>query len=177
MAGANLTDPAVLGAFRQRMGEFLSDSHTALGGVVSQFHAVEDLLQGELLTHWKGQLRRREEAYTDARLRYLAARAEVDQNSRGRGGGKQSCDEERMEMQKTQRRRDEAEERIKAIQQWLHRLRQDASPIMIQCRNHDLAISELGAQAMQALERMAVSVEAYHDVRVPTSTQPPGALP
>lgn len=167
MSSANLSDPTVLRDFRRHLGEFLRDGHSALGGVVNQFYQVEEHLRGELQAHWKSQQRRREEVYGTARLAYLAAKAEVDANQRGRGGGRQSCDEERMDMNKAKRHLDEAEDKLAMIQRWLLRLRQDGEPLVARCRNHDLGLDDLVTRGMQSLEQKATSIEAYHDVSMP----------
>ncbi len=172
MSRAEIADPEVLRAFRLRLSGFLRDTQTGLGGVVAQYYAVEERLRGELQSHWKSQLRRREEVYNIARLKYLAAKDEVDAARRGRGGGKQSCDDERLDMQRAQRKRDEAEEKLAHIARWLHRLHQDGEPLVGRCRNHDLGLGDLGDKALRALDTMAKNLDAYHAVRLPPSSAP-----
>lgn len=164
MSQARLSDPQLIRDFRARLATFLGACSTGLGGVPGDFAHVRDWLQSQQLGYWKKQLQRREELYTTARLAYLEAEADVAASRRGRGGGRQSSDDERREMNRAARLRDEAEGKFKATQRWIQILERDGADLVHQCRNHDLALRDLGDRAMIQLDRLAGQVEAYLDI-------------
>lgn len=177
MSQARLSDPQIIRDFRQRLSGFLGACATGLGGVPGDFAHVLDWLRGQQLGHWKKQLQRREEVYSTARLAYLEAESDVAASRRGRGGGRQSSDDERRTMNRAERLRDEADEKYRAVQRWIQVLEHEGSDLVHQCRNHDLALRDLGAQALLQLDRLAGQVDAYLDIQAgmqaPISAVPP----
>ena len=162
-SGADLADPSLIRDFRGQVGRFVNLAAGALGGAGTEVDKVREWLLGEQSTLWKAQVRKREEAFAEARRRFQQAQSEVELAQRGRGGGKQSSDEERLEMRKAKRRLEEAEEKLALIRRWAQRLEQDGAPLVHQAKMHDLALRELGSHAMLRLDRLADAVQAYLD--------------
>lgn len=177
MSRADLSDPAVLRQFRLRLAKALDACHAALGGAPGQYGRVLDWLQGEQQAYWTKQLHRREEAYTTARLLWLEAEAEVRASRNGRGGGRQSADEEKRAMDKVRRQRDEAQDKLEAVKRWQRRLQLDGDPLVHICVGHELAIRELGTLALRRLDRMVQGVEEYLALQAAGPTGPLPALP
>lgn len=163
MSGANLADPEVVRRFRRQLATFVQTCSAALGGSAGDFTRVQDWLQSEQQGHWKKQIAKREELYQAARRTWLDAEAEVRASHNSRGLDKQSSMEERLLMERARRSSDEAEAKLAVVRRWLIRLGQECAPLIHQCRDHDLAVHDQGAQALSRLDQLAEQIESYLD--------------
>ncbi len=163
MSGADLADAQVLRDLRAALAKWMQSTGAALGGSDADLHRVQDWMQGEQLPLWKRQLQTREELFQSARRAWLEAESEVRGGMNTRGPQKPSSTEERIAMQRAQRRRDEAEEKLANIKRWLLRIEQDCAPLLHQCRDHDLALREQGEKALAKLDRLATEIDTYQD--------------
>jgi hypothetical protein len=161
MSGANIADAGVIRDFRHKLAGFVTATGAALGGSDADLRRVQEWMQQEQLPHWKRQLRDREDAFQQARRAWLEAENEVRGGMNSRGPQKPSSTEERVAMQKAQRSRDEAEEKLAHIRRWILRIEQDCSPLLHQCRDHDLALRELGERALAKLDKLANEIDTY----------------
>lgn len=175
LGGANLSDPEVLRAFRRRLATFLQLCAAALGGGTGGLIRTKDWLQAEQQSHWKDQIRRRDEAYETARRAWLEAESDVRAGRHGRGGGKQSSIDERKAMDRARRSREEAEAKLAAVRRWLARLDHDGEPLLHQCRDHDLFLREHGAKALARMDHLIKSVEAYLELPASAGAGMPSA--
>ena len=175
MAQADLSDPAVLDDLRRRMAAALEIGEHALTCAAEDLDRVRSWVDGEQTPRWKRELQRREEEFQVARRAWLDAESEVRQAQRGRGGGRQSADEERVAMEKVRRRRDQAEAQVEACRRWSLRLRQDGELLAHQCRGHRLGLADQGAAALARLGAMAAAVAEYQ--RQATGGSPPLGAP
>ncbi len=178
MTSANISDPEVIRTFRTQLASFLKLCSAALSARASELNRTRDWLRGEQLPYWKGQSFRREEAFQNARRQWLEAEAAVTEGMRSRGPGKPSSIEERIEMDRARRRRDEADEKLALVKRWLVRLDQEGEPLMHQCQGHDFDLRDRGVAALGQLQRLAERVQTYLDL--PTGggvgmPPPPGA--
>ena len=167
MSGADLSDPAVIAAFRVRLIAFLQSGASAIGGGANDLSRALDWLRGEQLAHWKRLLREREEVYQAARRVWSDAEADVRTSGQTRGPRKDSSFEERLTMDKARKRRDEAEEKMEAIRRCLIRLERDGAGLVHRCRGHDLALQHKGAKAVARLDQLLEKVGDYLSVRPP----------
>lgn len=162
MAGAaNLTDPEVLAALRQALGAFRIRVADTIAGAPTLLARTQDRLAHELAPYWKREAQRRAEAYGEARRRWLAAEAEVRASGARGAVDRSSSGEERKEMQRAQRRLDEAEQRQAAIRTWRNRLDGDGKDLLAKLRDHGRALDEQTAAALLRLDRMIEGVDAY----------------
>ncbi|MBA3707882.1 MAG: hypothetical protein H0W83_03560 [Planctomycetes bacterium] len=175
MTSANISDPEVIRDFRSHLANFLKLSSAALGGRASDLNRARDWLRTEQLPHWKSQQFRREETYQNARRLWLEAEAAVVEGMTGRGPGKASSIEERVDMDKARRRRDEADEKLALVRRWLVRLDQDGEPLMQACQGHDFDIKDRGARALAQLDHLVESVQSYLDLKAGGSGPMPAA--
>jgi hypothetical protein len=162
MAGsANLADPAIIRDFRGRLARFQQQVVAAMDGAPTALDRALDQLRNELAPRWKKELGRRQEAYAEARRKYLEAEGEV--KAKGQRGvvDRTSAADEQREMTRAQRRCEEAEEKLKLIRSWLLRLDGDGKDLLARCRDHDLALQELTGKALVTLDRLADRVDDY----------------
>lgn len=162
MSRADLADAQVIRDFRLKLAAFVKATGASLGGSDGDLRRVQDWMQGEQLPLWKRQLREREDIYQHARRAWLEAENDVRGGMNSRGPQKPSSTDERLVMQKALRRREEAEEKLASIKRWMIRIEQDCSPLLHQCRDHDLALREMGERALTKLAQLAIAIDTYH---------------
>jgi len=161
MAAADLKDPAVLRELRARVARFAQTAAAVMDGAPTALDRAIDMLRNELGPRWRKELAKRQEAYAEARRKWLEAEEEV--RARGRRGqvARASAADEQREMRKAQRRCEEAEEKLKEVRIWLGRLEGDGKDLLARCRDHDLALHDLGAHAIAQLDRLAERIDEY----------------
>jgi len=158
---ADLADPAIIREFRQRLARFQQQVAAAMDGAPTALERAIDQLRNELAPRWKKELGRRQELYTEARRKWLEAESEVKANGRRGSVDRTSAADEQREMNKAQRRCEEAEEKLKLIRTWLFRLDGDGKDLLAHCRDHDLALQDLTGKALVQLDRLADRVDDY----------------
>ena len=162
MAGsADLADPAIIREFRQRLARFQQQVAAAMDGAPTALERAIDQLRNELAPRWKKELGRRQELYTEARRKWVEAEEEVRAGGRRGQVDRTSAADEQRDMNKAQRRCEEAEEKLKLIRTWLFRLDGDGKDLLAHCRDHDLALQDLTGKALVQLDRLADRVDDY----------------
>lgn len=161
MGSADLKDPAIIREFRGRLARFQQQVAAAMDGAPSALDRSIDQLRNELGPRWKKELGKRQELYAQARRKYLEAEAEVKANGRRGAVDRSSAADEQREMNKAQRRCEEAEEKIRLIRTWLMRLEGDGKDLLARCRDHDLALQDLTAKGLTQLDRLAERIDEY----------------
>lgn len=162
MAGsADLSDPGVIRAFRASLARFQQRVESALDGAPARLGKVQELLRLELGPYWKKELNRRQEAYSEARRRWLEAEEEVRCNGRRGAVDKASSIDERREMGKALRRCEEAEAKLAEVRTWLARLDGDGKDLLARVRDHQLTLHDLGRGAVLRLDQLAARIDEY----------------
>ena len=162
MAGpADLKDPAIIRDFRGRLARFQQQVAAAMDGAPTALDRALDLLRSEIGPHWKRELAKRQELYAQARRAYVEAEAEVKANGRRGAVDRSSAADEQRDMNRAQRRCEEAEEKIKLVRTWLMRLEGDGKDLLARCRDHDLALHELTGKGLAQLDRLAERIDEY----------------
>jgi hypothetical protein len=175
MSGASVSGPDIIRDFRAQLLAFQKMAAAALSGRANELIRLREWLRYEQLPVWKKTLVKREELYQNAKRNYLNAEAEVTRAMNSRAPGKPSSIEERTEMNKTKRLKEEAEEKLATIQGWLLRIDREGEPLVAACKNHDLDLHERCEKASHQLEHLAERVQNYLDVTITASTPPPPA--
>ena len=168
MSRADISGPEVIRGFRANLHAFAATTAAVLGSHGNDLRRTYDWLRSEQLPHWKRLALRREELYQNARRLWLQAEDEVAASATSRGPGKPSSLEERIDMDKARRLRDEAEEKLALIRRWVARLDHEAGPLIAQCQGHGLDLHERCSKALATLDRLADRLQSYLDL--PTST-------
>ena len=162
MAGsADLKDPAIIREFRGQLARFQQQVAVAMDGAPTALDRALDQLRTEVGPHWKRELGKRQELYTQARRAYLEAESEVKANGRRGAVDRSSAADEQREMNKALRRCEEAEEKLKLVRTWLMRLEGDGKDLLARCRDHDLALHQLTMKGLTQLDRLAERIDDY----------------
>jgi hypothetical protein len=176
VSGADINDPQVIRDFRAQLAKFAQVCANALGARAGELGRMHEWLRGEQLPHWKHQAFKREEAYQNARRLWLQAESDVAGSPGSRGPKKPSSYEEKLEMDKARRLRDEAEEKLANVKRWVARLDHEAGPLIQSCHSRALELEEKCRGALLQLDRMAERVQDYLDLPS-ASLAPPAPAP
>ncbi len=167
MTRADVTDVQVLRDLRRRTAKFMQAMAVALTSSDSDVQRVHDWLHSDRLPYWRRQCREREEAYQLARRQWLDAEDQQRPGASRHAPNKTSSIEERVLMQRAQRRRDEAETQLAMVRTWLERIDHTCAPLRHQCRSYALTLHDMGGRALTQLDHLADQVDAYHSFHSP----------
>ncbi|HAT10076.1 MAG TPA: hypothetical protein DCS97_05680 [Planctomycetes bacterium] len=161
MAAADLADPTIIRDFRLRVLRFQQQVAGALASAPNVLSRTQETLRLELAPRWKKELLRRQDAYAEARRKWLDAENEV--RAKGQRGQveRASSIDERRDMLKAQRRCEEVEAKLAAIVKWTARLDGDGKDLLARCRDHDQAIHDQSLKASAQLERLLDRIDEY----------------
>lgn len=162
MAGsADLSDPGVIRALRASLARFQQRVETALDGSPARLTRAQEILRLEVGPYWKKELYRRQEAYSEARRRWLEAESDVRAHGRRGAIDKTSSMDERREMTKALRRCEEAEAKLAEVRTWQTRLDGDGKDLLARVHDHQLSLQELTRAAIIKLDHLADRVDEY----------------
>lgn len=142
--------------FKAALVKFAEAANVALGDAESDLTRTQTWLEGEQLTHWVTQVRKRTEAVVKAKeaVRYK----KLFKNA---VGGKDSVVDEEKALAKAMRALQEAEQKLAATKQWGRRVQKEV-------QNYKGATQRLATTvqggipvAIAKLERMASILDAY----------------
>lgn len=134
--------------------------------------------QNDLLKHWLSEIRKREDAVTNARADYERCRMQSF------GDRVPDCTDQKIALKKAQMRLEEAQEKVKAVKKWSRVLDEEMQDYQGQSQQlTDMLAGEM-PKAMAELDRMISALEAYIGVAAPMGSsevsmanQPPPAAP
>lgn len=109
---ADIDSPEVIKHFRFRLIKFEETAKQAIAGIHSDVYRVAGWLGHEQSKYWSMELRKREEEFQLTKLAYKNAKDPMSAYK------KDSAVDERKEMHLAERRRDEAEQKLKAVKRW-----------------------------------------------------------
>lgn len=111
--------------------------------------------QNDLLKFWQAEIRKREDAVTNAKAEYERCRMQSF------GGKAPDCTDQKVALKKAQIRLEEAQEKLKAVKKWSRVLDEDAE----EYRGQSQALGDMMAgdmpKAIAELDRLLNALEAY----------------
>ncbi len=152
---ANIGSPEILRAFRHRFVEFTEEARAAVAEATGDARAVSEWLRREQLPYWRQQLRRREEEAERARRAYNQAR------HGDKYQGKASSIDERKAYERAKRLQEEAEAKIRIVQQWLGTLEKTTLALLQPCTRLSTLLSTQSPKALLRLDQMLDSLDDY----------------
>ena len=160
MPTAHIQSPDVIRKFREQFVKFDNECQQALAAVRGDVSRVGEWLRREQVAHWKFELRRREEAVQQARLDYLRA-VQGDKYH-----AKVSGVDERKELERAQRMKREAEEKIEKVKRWCWTIDQKAGKLLQPCSTFSAHLERVTPQALGRLDLL---------LDQPATTTPPAS--
>jgi len=155
---------ATLSAGLQR---FRAEASGALDDLDIALRRILEWIHHDRKEHWAKELRRGLEAVSQAKLQLQQARV-----SRRIAGHEPSCIDEQRALDRARRRLELAEQKVKAVQHWMHALDRAADEFQ---QNRTRMANWLDTdlpQAVAALGRMSQSLESYVSLAAPTADAP-----
>lgn len=170
------------GAADVRSIPMLRDFRAALanfGSEAKEASAVNDMtcrrgiewFQNDLGKYWQSEIRKREEALTNARADYERCRMQSF------GGRPPDCTDQKVAMRKAQIRLEEAQEKLKLQKKWSRVLDEEMQDYQGQSQQLSDMLSGEIPKAMAELDRMLSALEAYIGVAGPVGTAEPPPPP
>jgi hypothetical protein len=167
---ANIDSPEVIKDFRHRLIKFDEVARQAVAGSQNDVFRIAHWISHEQTSYWGGELRRREEQFLVAKIKYAQAK---DPNSPYQ---KESSVDDKVEMEKCRRRRDEAEVKLKAVKKWTAQLERMCAEKLATVRVFGGKLEIFTPLALHKLDMMVERLEDYLRPMAPMEA-PSAALP
>lgn len=153
MSKASIQSPDVIKDFRGKFIKFDALSRQALEGIRGDGHRVSEWLRGQC-SYWTKELKKRHDDYERARLAFNIAKDVHNVY------GKASSVDERKEMARCQRLKEEAEQKLAASKKWSMHLDRE---IEKQMGAINVLAGMLESSTPQALSKLNQLVEKLED--------------
>jgi hypothetical protein len=125
-------------------------------------------LKQEQHTYWKGEVRKRGELMTRAKLELKRK-----QEQKTPLGGRYSCVDEKKALAVAQRRFEEAEQKLANVRRWSRQLEEEAFSYQGGIRSLSQMISSGIPNGLAQLDNMIVSLESYLSLKPTGDLEPP----
>ncbi|HVX15170.1 MAG TPA: hypothetical protein VHC22_28515 [Pirellulales bacterium] len=145
----------MLREFRAAFANFGSEAKEASAVNDMTVRRAIDWFQSDLLKYWQNELRKRDEALTNARSDYERCRMQSF------GGRAPDCTDQKVAMRKAQLRLEEAQDKLKAHKKWSRVLDEEMQDYQGQSQQLSDMLSGEIPKAMADLDRMLNALEAY----------------
>ena len=163
---AHIDSPEVIRDFRNHLVKFDASSHQAISGIQSDAQRVIQWLRYEQLQHWKQELRKSSDVLQQAKSAYMIARDAAHVY------GKSSCVDEERALRKAERRKEEAEQKLKAVKKWMGIVERETEKLMGPVNNLSSVLDVATPRALAKLDRLTRDLEEYLRVAPPDSGSP-----
>lgn len=140
--------------FKAAFDKFGDQSRQVLDCVEIEIQRTLDWLEGDQMTFWTAEVRRREEAVTAAKVELNRARMMAFEDS-------PSCTDQVVALRKAKLRLEEAEETLKRLKQWCRVVREEVEEYRGRAQRLANLLEASLPQGDALLERMMVSIESY----------------
>lgn len=174
--GAHVGSIAAVREFRAALCTFAHDARDALVAFDTESRRSLEWLFEAVPKHWREELRRAEEAVTQARIDLERAR-----NSRLPGGEPRSCLAERKALERARGRRQYVEEKIQKARHWAAVASRESKEYQGRAHQLEALFDEHVPRALAQLDRVLATLESYVAAgnygpnRFALVTQPPDA--
>jgi hypothetical protein len=171
---ARVTSISVLQLVQAGVQKFRSESSVAMDDLASEIRRVSEWIHHECKDYWMQEMRRSEDAVTQARLQLQQARI-----SRRVAGHEPACIDEQRALDRAKRRLERAQDKIKAVRYWGQAVDRAIDEFQ-QSQNRFATWLETDAlQAATMLNRLSDALDNYVSLELPPDalTRPITAQP
>ncbi|MCK4871685.1 MAG: hypothetical protein KAS72_03065 [Phycisphaerales bacterium] len=159
---AQVASIAALRDFRAALVTFVEEARVALDEAEFEIQRTAEWLRHDQISRWKAEARRWAEEVTRAKSELYRRQITASADD-----AKPSAVDEKKRLEYVQRRRDEAESKIIAVQRWERTLAHEAAEYRGPTRQLATAVELELPQATQHLARLIESLERYVRLAVP----------
>ena len=152
---ARIESTEVIKGFRAQIVEFNETCRQAVTGIGSDSQRTRQWLQHDQHRHWTMELKKADELVRQARSAYILARFGADHLR------KPSYIEEQKILRKAERRKEEAENKIRVIKKWESSLEQQTQKMMGPITQFSFTLELEVPRALAKLDLMVEKLEEY----------------
>ncbi len=149
---------------RSAVAKFVDVTGSALLTADAEIDRTADWLRRDRPTYWKGQLRKREEAVTQARLALNRKRSMPTAT-----GSQPSTVDEEKALSRRQRLLEEAEHKALAVKRWNRQFDKGVNQYRSGLREIRTLVDADLPSAMSQLQRLVISLERYVALKPPSA--------
>jgi hypothetical protein len=160
---ADINSPDVIKDFRNHFVKFDETCRQAITGIQGDTRRVVQWLRHDQLSYWTQELRKRQEDLLQAKIAYSQARDSSNVY------GKTSCVDEQRELRKAEHRKDEAEQKLKAVKKWIMSLEPEIENLIGPVNNLSSTLSVATPRALAQLGFLIEKLEEYMRLSAPDS--------
>lgn len=162
---ANVKSVEALAEVKAALLEFAVTARASISTVDGEIRHITDYLRMDRPSHWKHEIRARENVVTQCKL-------EIQRKRLIAAPEPASTVFEERQLKKAQARVESGRARLAAVQRWQPIWEKEASNAKSMMRGLEEALAVDIPRAVARLERMMTSLEAYAAIRPPGSTEP-----
>jgi hypothetical protein len=153
---------AALEEFKAALIKFDTEAREALSVTDMQVRRGLDWFQHDLLKHWQGEVRRSEDAVTNAKAELERCRMQKF------GDRTPDCTDQRVALKKAQARLEEAEQKVRAVKKWSRVLHDEAEEYRSLSQELNNTLAGEIPKAAHDLKRMLDALFAYIETMAPS---------
>jgi hypothetical protein len=159
---ASVHSIAALEEFKAALIKFMTEMRESLSVTDMQVRRGLDWFQHDLLKDWQSEVRKREDAVTDARVDLERCRMQKF------GDRTPDCTDQRVALKKAQARLEEAEQKVKAVKKWSKVLQDEAEEFLGLSQELSNVLAGETPKGAHDLKRMIDALYAYIQTTAPS---------
>jgi hypothetical protein len=167
---ARVTSISILQLLQSSLQKFRAESGAAMDDVMADVRRVSEWIHHDCKDYWTQEMRRAEEAVTQARLSLQQA-----QMSRRIAGHEPSCIDEQRALDRARRRLERAREKSRAVQHWSLAIDRAIDEFQQSRTKFVMWLETDMLQAVAALNRLSEALDKYVSLELPPDSPLLGA--
>ena len=148
--------------FKASLATFETEGKESLSVIGMEVRRGLDWFTHDLLKYWQTEVRKREDAVTNAKAELERCRMQAF------GDRTPDCTDQKVALKKAQARLEEAQQKVQAVKKWSRVLAEEAEEYRSQAQQLDSLFAGELPKGLAELARMLTALEAYLGVRAPS---------
>ncbi len=166
---ANVRSLEAVREFRTALFAFAEDTRSALESLRTEVHRTLEWIDHDRPAYWKEEARKSSDAVSEARSQ-LSKKQVI-----AAGSERKYVYDEKLALERAKRRQNTAQEKQKAVQQWIMKTHRATDEYATRLARLDHTLNNNVPRAMGLVERMINALEAYASVGRPAESPPEDA--